>query len=88
MPRIIKKISTPDQKRFESTRDAFANLISQYKWYSGISINGFPLNAANAAAIKHRFKNDGGKSVSIEYMEQLLLASGYEIVQPIIWEKK
>jgi len=74
-------------QNFEGTRAAFNDLVSRRNWYKGITVNGTPLLPANAYQIKIRLKDKSSRRITQDYMEDILKAAGYRIVQPVIWQK-
>lgn len=82
-----KKITGEVPGQFEGTKAAFADLISRPGWYKGVLIDGFPISQSNASQIKLKFAGKARKGMSQDYMESILIAAGYKIVQPIVWQK-
>jgi len=81
MPKAITNIN---KTTFSSTAEAFEALISRPKWYKGILIDSKEISNSNAGQIKYRF---GKNKVTVDLMEQLLLAAGYNVLQEKIWGK-
>lgn len=76
-----------NKNTFEGTREAFGDLISRPLWYANINVNGFPITSTNASQIKFRFSGRAKNPISLDYMEQVLTAAGYKVLQPIVWGK-
>lgn len=82
MPKEITSIET--QTTFSSTEEAFSSLISRREWYRGILIDKKEISNSNAGQIKYRFSKG---RVTVDLMEQLLLAAGYKVVNEKVWGK-
>lgn len=74
-----------ETKKFEGTTAAFQDLVSKRNWYTGFLLNGKEIKATNAWQIKIRLK---AGTITQDYMETLLTAAGYKIVQSVIWQKE
>lgn len=80
-------ITVKRSHQFSGTTEAFSDLISRNEWYVGIEINRVPISPSNASQIKKRFFGTHKNKLSIDMQEAILAAAGYNIVQPVIWEK-
>ncbi len=74
-------------EQFTGTRAAFKNLIQKTKWYEGLNVNGKAITTTNASQIKLRFFGKAKGTVSLDYMEDVLKAAGFNVAQQIVWEK-
>lgn len=81
---IIRKMKQK-KETFEGTKTALMNLISKRKWYQGLIVNGVEIDRNSASQIKIRTKGNG--KISQDYMEKILIAAGYKIIQPIVWQE-